>query len=150
MPLLKLGLLRAVRVTASIAIVCGILAIEFHFHGLRNTTVTYSLLLAILFFAVRWDRLETIAASVVAAMGFLYYFQPPVRSFKAEDPQSYVAVAGFLITAIIVSQTALKARKRAAEALERKRETERLYELGQAMLSSENLETTVYLAINQT
>jgi class 3 adenylate cyclase len=150
MPLLKMGLLRAVRVTVSVAIVCGILAIEFQFHRLRNTTVTYSLLLAILFFAVRWDRLETIAASVVAAMGFLYYFQPPVRSFKAEDPQSYVAVAGFLITAIIVSQTALKARKRAAEALERKRETERLYELGQAMLSSENLETTVYLAINQT
>jgi K+-sensing histidine kinase KdpD len=61
-----------------------------------------------------------------------------------------VAVAGFLITAIIVSQTALKARKRAAEALDRKRETERLYELGQAMLASESLETTVYIAINQT
>ena len=90
---LKLGLLRAVRVIASVAIVCAILGVEFHFHGLRNTTVTYSLLLAILFFAVRWDRLETLAASVVAAMGFLYYFQPPVRSFKAEDPQSYVAVA---------------------------------------------------------
>jgi len=149
MPLLKLGP-RALRVIASVAIVCAIMAVEFHFHGLRNTTVTYSLLLAILFFAVRWDRLETIAASVVAAMGFLYYFQLPIGSFKAEDPQSYVAVAGFLITAIIVSQTALKARRRAAEALERKRETERLYELGQVMLASENLETTVYLAINQT
>ena len=150
MALGKIGVPRTVRVTASIAIVCAILAIEFHFHGLRNTTVTYSLLLAILFFAVRWERLETIVASVVAAMGFLYYFQPPVGSFKAEDPQSYVAVAGFLITAIIVSQTALKARKRAAEALARKRETEQLYELGQAMLASENLETTIYLAINQT
>jgi len=150
MSLLKLGLLRALRVIASVAIVCVILALEFQFHGLRNSTVTYSLLLAILFFAVRWDRLETIAASVVAAMGFLYYFQPPVGSFKAEDPQSYVAVAGFLVTAIIVSQTALKARRRAAEAIERKRETERLYELGQVMLASENLDTTVYLAINQT
>src|SRR5271166_5546271 len=150
MPLIKLGLPRAARVIAAVAIVCAILRIEFQIHGLRNTTVTYSLLLAILFFAVRWDRLETIAASVVAASGFLYYFQPPVRSFKATDPESYVAVASFLITAIIVSQTALKARKRAAEALERKRETERLYELGQAMLSSTSLETTVYLAINQT
>jgi class 3 adenylate cyclase len=150
MALVKIGVLRAGRVIASVAIVCAILAIEFHFHKLRNTTVTYSLLLAILFFAVRWERLETIVSSVVAAMGFLYYFQPPVGSFKAEDPQSYVAVGGFLITAIIVSQTALIARKRAAEALARKRETEQLYELGQAMLASENLETTVYLAINQT
>ena len=60
-----------------------------------------------------------------------------------------MAVAGFLITAIVVSQTALKARKRAAEALESKQETERLYELGQAMLASQSLHTTVYIAINQ-
>jgi K+-sensing histidine kinase KdpD len=103
-----------VRVIASLTIVGAILAIEFHLHGLRNTTVTYSLLLAILFFAVRWDRLETVLASVVASMGFLYYFQAPVGSFKATDPESYLAVASFLITAIIVSQTALTARKRAA------------------------------------
>lgn len=150
MPLIKLGLLRAVRVIASVAIVCAILELEFHIHGLRNTTVTYSLLLAILFFAVRWDRLETIVASLVAAAGFLYYFQPPIESFKATDPESWLAVIAFLLTAIIMSQTALKARRRAAEALERKRETERLYELGQVMLASTSLETTVYLAINQT
>jgi class 3 adenylate cyclase len=150
MRLIKPGLRRAVRLIASVAIVCAILVTEYHLHGLRNTTVTYSLLLAILFFAIRWDRLETITASVVAAAGFLYYFQPPIESFKVTDPESYISVFAFLITAIIVSQTALKARKRTAEALERKRETERLYELGQAMLASENLETTVYLAINQT
>jgi len=139
---------RGLRVVASVAIVCAILAIEFHYHGLRNTTVTYSLLLAILFFAVRWDRLETIAASLVAAIGFLKYFQLPIGSLKATDPQSYVAVAGFLITAIVVSQTALAARRRATEALERKRETERLYELGQAMLASESLQTTAWIATN--
>ena len=134
---------------ASVAIVCSILAIEFRFHGLHSSTVTYSLLLAILYFAVRWDRLETILASIVAAVGFLAWFQEPVGSLKASDPQSYVAVAAFLITAIVVSQTALKARNRATEALERKRETERLYELGQAMLASESVETTVWIAINQ-
>src|SRR5579863_5498196 len=142
------GLRRALRVIAAVAIICAILAGEFYLHGLRNTTVTYSLLLAILFFAIRWDRLETIVASVVAALGFLYYFQEPAYSLKATDPQSYVAVAGFLITAIVVSQTALTARKRAAEALERKRETERLYELGQAMLASESEQTTAWIATN--
>src|SRR5580704_3831563 len=149
MPLLKLGLLRAVRVIASLTIICAVLAIEFHLHGLRNTTVTYSLLLAILFFAVRWDRLETIVASLVAAFGFLKYFQLPIGSLKATDPQSYVAVAGFLITAIVVSQTALAARRRATEALERKRETEWLYELSQAMLASESVQTTAWIATNQ-
>ena len=150
MPLLKSSLLRVARVIGAVGIVCAILLIEYHVHGLRNTTVTYSLLLAILFFAVQWDRLETIVASIVAALGFLYYFQPPFETFAVADPESYVSVGAFLMTAILVSQTELKARKQTAEALERKRETERLYELGQAMLGAENLETTVYLAINQT
>src|SRR5262245_60766435 len=123
MQLIKASLRRALRIVGALAIVCAIMAVEFHFHGLNSTTVDYSLLLAILFFAVRWERLETILASVVAAIGFLYYFQPPVGSFKAADPESYIAVAGFLITAIVVSHTALTARMRAAEALERKRET---------------------------
>src|SRR5580658_3276709 len=118
---------RGLRIVASVATVCAIMAVEFQFRGLRNTTITYSLLLAILFFAVRWDRLETIVASLVAAFGFLKYFQLPIGSLKATDPESYVAVAGFLITAIVVSQTALAAKRRATEALERKRETERLY-----------------------
>jgi class 3 adenylate cyclase len=146
---IKYWLGRGLRLVASVAIVCAILAIEFHFQGLRSTTVTYSLLLAILFFAVRWDRLETIVASMVAAIGFLMYFQLPIGSMKATDPQSYVAVASFLITAIVVSQTALSARRRATEALERKRDTERLYELGQAMLASESLQTTAWVATNQ-
>ena len=146
---LRHELRRALRVIAAVAIVGAILAAEFHLHGLRNTTVTYSLLLAILFFAIRWDRLETIIASVVAAVGFLDLFQEPVGTLKASDPESYVAVSAFLITAIVVSQTALRARHRTAEALERKRETERLYELGQAMLASESLQTTVWIAINQ-
>jgi class 3 adenylate cyclase len=146
---MKAWLRSALHVLIAVAVVCAVLAIEFHFRGLQSTTVDYSLLLAILYFAVRWDRLETIVASLVAALGFLYYFQPPVGSFKAEDPQSYVEVAGFLITALVVSQTALNARKRATEALERKRETERLYELSQAMLASDSLQATAWVATNQ-
>jgi class 3 adenylate cyclase len=149
MLLMKPWLRRTLRVIAAVAIVIAIMLVEFQFHSLRNTTVDYSLLLAILFFAVRWGRLETIVASLVAAVGYLDYFQEPVGSLKATDPQSYVAVSGFLLTAIIVSHTALQARRRAAEALERKRETERLYELGQAMLASDSLQTTVWIAINQ-
>jgi class 3 adenylate cyclase len=128
--------------------VCAILVVEFHWHGLRNTTITYSLLLAILFFAVKWDRLEAITASVVGAFGFLKYFQEPVGSLKASDPESYVAVGSFLITAVVVSHTALAARQRAADARDRERETERLYELGQALLASDSPQTTAWIATN--
>ena len=61
---------RALRILAAVGIVCVILLVEFHYHlRLRNTTITYTLLLAILVFALRWDRAETIAASIVAALG---------------------------------------------------------------------------------
>lgn len=141
----KSRLRQILRVIAAVGIICVIVLGEFHFHdrfNLRSSTVTYSLLLAILFFAIRWGRVETILSSVVAAFGYLYYFQPPARTINVDDPQSYVAVAGFLITAIVVSQTALRAR-------ERKREVEQLYELGQAMLASDSLQTTAWIAINQ-
>jgi class 3 adenylate cyclase len=138
------------RTLAAVAIVCAMVALEFQMKGLRNTTVTYLLLLAILWFAVKWDRMETITASVVAALGFEMFFQPPVGSLKMKDPQAWVAVGAFLATSIIMSQVALKSRRRAVEALERKRETERLYELGQAMLSCDSLQTTAWVAINQT
>jgi len=146
---MKAWLRSALHVLASVAAVCAVLAIEFRFHGLESTTVDYSLLLTILYFAVRWERLETIIASLVAALGFLYYFQAPVGTLKANDPQSYVEVLAFLITALVVSQTALTARKRTAEALQRKRETERLYELSQAMLASDSLQATAWVATNQ-
>ena len=71
-------MLRSARVVGAVAIICAIIEIEFHLRGLRNTTVTYSLTLAILLFAVRWGRAASIAASVVAAVGFIIYFQEPI------------------------------------------------------------------------
>ncbi|HTV54779.1 MAG TPA: DUF4118 domain-containing protein, partial [Terriglobia bacterium] len=150
-PLIGTILRKVLRAVAAAAIVGAILLIEFHSRvRLHNSTVTCTLLLAIIFFAVRWERLETLVASLVAAVGFLYYFQPPAYTFKASDWQSYIEVAGLLVTALVVSQTELMARRQAAEALERKQETERLYELGQAMLATDSLQTTVWVAINQT
>jgi len=145
---------RSLRIVAAVAIVSALLVAEFLIQGrlgttLHRSTVICTELLAILYFAVRWDRVETVVASLAAAFGYLYYFEAPAFSLVAEDPQSYFTVAAFLTTAIVVSQTALTARRRAAEALEHKRETERLYDLGQAMLASDSLQTTVWIAINQ-
>jgi len=145
---------RSLRIAAAVAIVSALLVAEFLLQArlgsaLHHTTVICTELLAILYFAIRWGRVETIVASLTAAVGYLYYFEAPAFSLVAQDPQSYFTVVAFLITAIVVSQTALVARKRAADALERKRETERLYDLGQAMLASDSLQTTVWIAINQ-
>ena len=70
----------------AIAVVCAILVIEFRFHGLHNVTVTSSLLLAILYFAVRWDRLETIVASVVACTGISALLSASDRKLQGDGP----------------------------------------------------------------
>jgi class 3 adenylate cyclase len=141
--------LRGARVAGAVAIVCAIIEVEFHLHGLRNTTVTYSLLLAILFFAVRWGRVASIAASVVGAVGFIIYFQEPVGKLEVKDPQGWLGVIAFLLTSVIVSQVALQAKLQARAALERQRETERLYEFGQALLASGSAEAAAWTAIHK-
>ena len=142
-----------VRLAITVATVCAILWAAFEIntqiHPLRNTTITYALLLAILFFAMRWERLETMTAAVVAAIGFETFFQPPIGAFRIKEAEGWIAVVAFLITAIVVSHAALETRKRAAEANERRLETERLYQLGQALLASDSLQTTAWIVINQ-
>ena len=142
-------ILRTLRLVASVALICAVLAICFHLPAMKLTTVTCVLIVAIISLAVKFGRMETIAASVVAAYGFETYFEPPIGRFEVKEAQGWIAVFTMFATGIVISHIALQARKRAADAIERKRETERLYELGQAMLASDSPQTTAYIAANQ-
>ena len=140
---------RAVTTLLGVAAVCGILAICFHIPDIRNTTVTFSLILAILWIATHWGRVESVSASFVASLGFATYFHKPIGLLRITDQEGWVSVAGFLITTIVVSQLSLQARKRTEEALRQKREAECLYELGQTLVGVDRFETIAYTAINQ-
>ena len=143
------ALARIPRLLASVGLVCAVLAIAFHVPGIKSTTVTSALIIAIISLAVKWGLLETTAASLVAAYGFDVYFEPPIGQFAVKDLQGWLAVLTMFASGVIVSYIALQARQRAADAIERKLETERLYELGQAMLASDSLQTTAYIAVNR-
>ena len=43
-------------------------------------------------------------ASVVAVFGFNYFFLPPVGTLTMQDPQNWVALVAFLVTAVTASQ----------------------------------------------
>jgi len=64
---------------------------------------------------------------------------PPVFTFTISDPQNWVALFAFLITAVIGSQLSERARRRAEEAHQRRRDVEHLYALTQQILVSENV-----------
>src|SRR5215471_12593760 len=109
----------------SIAIVTASLA-PFH-DQINSTTVALALLLAVLFIATGWGSKPALLASVLGVLCFNFFFLPPVGTLTIADPENWVALVAFLITAITAGQLSSRARRRAVEAETGKKEIERLY-----------------------
>jgi len=73
--------------------------------------------------------------SVIATLAFNYFFLPPVGTFRIADPQNWIALFAFLITAVTASELSERAGREARNANERRRELERLYAFSQQLLS---------------
>jgi len=134
--------LRVARYLLSISTVLAIILLS-RWLGLNTTTVALSLLLVVLAAATLWGLALAIATSVAAVLAFNFFLIPPVGTLTVEDPQNWVALAAFLITAATASQLSSRAQRRAAEAQARSLETERLYELGRAILLNERVDRTL-------
>jgi len=138
----------AARTVASVTLVAAIIFVYYQLVPVNATTVALTMLLAILGIATKWGLTESIVASIAAMLGFNYFFLPPVGTFTIADPQNWVALLAFLVTAITGSQLSVRARRRAAEAIARRQEVERLYALGQAMLLSGSVRSAARDAVN--
>ena len=104
------------------------------------TTVALMMLLVVLGIGTRWGLVEATFTSIAAVLAFNYYFLPPIGRFTIADPQNWIALFAFLVTAITTSQLSTRAQRRAREALVRKQESERLYSLSRAMLTDEGVD----------
>jgi two-component system sensor histidine kinase KdpD len=132
---------RALRLIAAPFLVAPVVALYFRVIPANNTTVALTLLLVIFGISTWWGLLEATIASVAAVLGFNYYFLPPVGSFAIRDPQNWVALTAFLVTAVMASQLSARAKRRTQEAVERRREVEGLYALSQSLLLSGSART---------
>ena len=84
------------------------------FHNqINSTTVALVLLLVVLFTATVWGSRPALVASVLAMLCFNFFFLPPVYTFTIADPQNWVALTAFLITAITAGQLSARAKRRA-------------------------------------
>src|SRR6202163_2939198 len=119
-----------IRLVGSLSILAGI---TFFYRrittGVNTTTVALSFLLAILGVATAWGLFEAIVSSVAGMLCFNFFFLPPVGTFTIADPQNWVALFAFLVTAVVASHLSASVKKRALEATRRQQEMERLYEL---------------------
>lgn len=103
------------------------------------TTVALSFLIGVLIVSANWGLRPAVFMAIVATLAFNYYFLPPVGTLTIADPQNWIALFAFLVTAIIASQLAERARREAQRANERRHEAERLYRFSQQLLSSDNV-----------
>lgn len=94
---------------------------------LNVTTAALALLLTILFIATAFGSRPAFVGAVVAAMGFNFFFLPPLHTFTITATQNWIALAAFLITALTAGQLSSYARRRAEESERRRLEIERLY-----------------------
>ena len=119
------------------AAVTATIWVFFSIVRVNATTVALVMLLLVLGAATYWGLREAIFTSIACVLGFNYYFLPPVGTFTVADPQNWVALGTFLISAVITSQLSTRAKLRAREAAARGSEVERLYRLSRAMLMHE-------------
>lgn len=129
---------RIPRFAIALAIVAGITLFYLRFVPANNTTVALTLLLAILIVSTVWGIAVSIVMSVAGVLAFNYFFLPPMGTLTIADPQNWVALFAFLVTAVIGSHLSSRARRQAEEADQRRREVERLYDFSQKLLSAGN------------
>jgi len=108
-------------------------------HVNNPTTVALTFLLAVLIVSTVWGLRVSVFMAVVATLAFNYYFLPPIGTFTIADPQNWVALFAFLVTAVIASQLSARARREALNANERRHDVERLYSFSQKLLTSDNV-----------
>jgi len=131
---------RVLRTIAAFLIIAAITGLyRRELPTVNQTTVALSFLLAILAVSAAWGMAVSALMSVVAMLAFNYFFLPPVGRLTVADPQNWVALMAFLVTAIVGSQLSNRIRREADVAHRRRIEIEQLYAFSQKLLGEGNV-----------
>jgi two-component system sensor histidine kinase KdpD len=114
-------------VVAVVVIAAATAVLKIFGNHVNPVTVALALLLIVLFVAAAWGSKPAVLASLLAVACFNFFYLPPVGTFNVADPQNWIALGAFLITAITAGQLSARARHRAEEADAARLEIERLY-----------------------
>lgn len=122
-----------VAMTVVIGAVLGVVAIP-------NISTLY--LIVVLTAATRLGRGPAILASLAAFVAYDWFFTQPLHTFTIAEPSEWVALFIFLLTAVITSELAANARRRAEEAERREREAVLLFD-ALRLMSDPNVDTAL-------
>jgi two-component system sensor histidine kinase KdpD len=130
---------RAVRrdilvIAASVLAIVLVTTVLRAFSQVSSTTDALALLLVVLAAATAGRLRSAIVVSVAAMLAFNFFFLPPVTTFTIADPQNWIALFAFLVVAVIASNLSAAAQDRTREAIERRNEVTRLFDLTRDVL----------------
>src|SRR5262245_19236954 len=97
-------------------------------------------LFAVLAIAVWYGLALALVVSVASMLAFNWFHLPPIHTFTLADSQNWFALAVYPATAVVVSDLAARARRRAAAAEQRERESAWLAELATELLRGRDLD----------
>ncbi len=94
---------------------------------------------AVLVVSVIWGAWLGIATAVLSAAAFNFFHLPPVGRFTIQDSSNWVALAAFLVVAVMASSVAEITRARTRDAEERRREADLAAEMARLLLRGNDL-----------
>ena len=94
----------------SALIVTLITLIGYRWLHLNHTTLALAYLLGVLAISASWGLQQSVFMSVIATLAFNYFFLPPIGTFTVADPQNWIALFAFLVTAVTASELSERAR----------------------------------------
>jgi two-component system, OmpR family, sensor histidine kinase KdpD len=119
---------------AAVSLVSLFIGLVMGVNHLANISMLY--LLAVLATAVLFGRGPAIFASLVAFLTFDWFFVQPLHQFTVADPEEWVSLLLFMLTATVTGQLAAAQRQRRREAEQREREAVVLYDVVRLMSES--------------
>jgi two-component system, OmpR family, sensor histidine kinase KdpD len=126
---LAVGVLLSV---AAVAVVTAVIQLIKPYVPVLSLGVLY--VFAVLPIAVVYGLGFALAVSVASMLAFNWFHLPPVHTFTLADSENWFALAVYFATAVVVSELAARARRRAAAAEQRERESALLAELATELL----------------
>jgi two-component system sensor histidine kinase KdpD len=122
---------------AAVAVVTGVIFLVKPYVPVLSLGVLY--VFAVLPIAVIWGLRLALPVSVASMLAFNWFFLPPIHTFTIAESENWFALAVYLATAVVVSELAARARRRAAAAEQRERESALLAELATELLRGREL-----------
>jgi two-component system sensor histidine kinase KdpD len=102
--------------------------------GFNTTAISFLYLLLVIVVALRWGFWQASLTSLLAVACLDYFFMPPLFHFDVDNPQNWVALAEFEVTALVISRLSARELRSAKEAAVNRTGMEQLYELSRNSL----------------